>query len=126
VICNLGTMRVENPLPPFQLYRNNTFCFVCVCGGKKPFLNCIALLMHNFQKGQLMLKAGGRVGFRNPPRPPCTCMTRAPEDRTKSSLTPNPPNILGLRHQDTNLITDFPKHAMQSQFLHSTGVPQQL
>jgi hypothetical protein len=25
VICNLGTMRVENPLPPFQLYRNNTF-----------------------------------------------------------------------------------------------------
>jgi hypothetical protein len=21
----LGTMRVENPLPPFQLYRNNTF-----------------------------------------------------------------------------------------------------
>jgi hypothetical protein len=20
----LGTMRVENPLPPFQLYRNNT------------------------------------------------------------------------------------------------------
>jgi hypothetical protein len=25
VICNLGTMRVENPLPPIQLYRNNTF-----------------------------------------------------------------------------------------------------
>jgi hypothetical protein len=24
VICNLGTMRVENPLPPFQLHRNNT------------------------------------------------------------------------------------------------------
>jgi hypothetical protein len=28
----LGTMRVENPLPPFQLYRNNTFqiCEACV------------------------------------------------------------------------------------------------
>jgi hypothetical protein len=25
VICNLGTLGVENPLPPFQLYRNNTF-----------------------------------------------------------------------------------------------------
>jgi hypothetical protein len=24
----LGTMRVENPLPPFQLYRNNTFLFI--------------------------------------------------------------------------------------------------
>jgi hypothetical protein len=28
VICNLGTMRVENPLPPFQLYRNNTLSFL--------------------------------------------------------------------------------------------------
>jgi hypothetical protein len=35
----LGTMRVENLLPPFQLYRNNTISTVQVSNPINRFLN---------------------------------------------------------------------------------------